>query len=168
MAYSRSFMFLGVILFVILSTQVLDANHVPEPSNTKPMASVQSRLVSQSDFMAALELVKKAGVLLEEVEKLNEEFSDLRERLKYSVETSVSVEKNTADPVREYMSFSRAALIAKIVESKSLQLETAKSSFENAIAQMLVLNPNVELVTKGLDEFKEVRDEQIVAPPPED
>ncbi|XP_045824417.1 uncharacterized protein LOC123916883 isoform X3 [Trifolium pratense] len=168
MAYSRSFMFLGVILFVILSTQVLDANHVPEPSNTKPMASVQSRLVSQSDFMAALELVKKAGVLLEEVEKLNEEFSDLRERLKYSVETSVSVEKNTADPVREYMSFSRAALIAKILESKSLQLETAKSSFENAIAQMLVLNPNVELVTKGLDEFKEVRDEQIVAPPPED
>ncbi|PNX74551.1 hypothetical protein L195_g030474 [Trifolium pratense] len=132
------------------------------------MASVQSRLVSQSDFMAALELVKKAGVLLEEVEKLNEEFSDLRERLKYSVETSVSVEKNTADPVREYMSFSRAALIAKILESKSLQLETAKSSFENAIAQMLVLNPNVELVTKGLDEFKEVRDEQIVAPPPED
>ncbi|PNX95539.1 hypothetical protein L195_g018732, partial [Trifolium pratense] len=85
-----------------------------------------------------------------------------------SVETSVSVEKNTADPVREYMSFSRAALIAKILESKSLQLETAKSSFENAIAQMLVLNPNVELVTKGLDEFKEVRDEQIVAPPPED
>ncbi|XP_045827090.1 uncharacterized protein LOC123918940 isoform X3 [Trifolium pratense] len=168
MAYSRSFMFLGVILFVILSTQVLDANHVPEPSNTKPMASVQSRLVSQSDLMDVLELTKKAAVLLEEVKKLNEEFSDLRERLKSSVETSVSVEKNTADPVREYMSFSRAALIAKILESKSLQLETAKSSFENAIAQMLVLNPNVELVTKGLDEFKEVRDEQIVAPPPED
>jgi hypothetical protein len=32
MAYSRSFMFLGVILFVILSTQVLAANHVPELS----------------------------------------------------------------------------------------------------------------------------------------
>ncbi|CAJ2639894.1 unnamed protein product [Trifolium pratense] len=133
MAYSRSFMltFLGVILFVILSTQVLDANHVPEPSNTKPMASVQSRLmVPESDLMAINELTKKADVLLKKVKKLNEEFLDLKERLKSSVETSINVEEKTADPAGEYKNSSRAALIAKIFESESLLLETAKSSFD--------------------------------------
>ncbi|WJX31609.1 hypothetical protein P8452_20020 [Trifolium repens] len=38
-------MFLGVILFVILSTQVLAANHVPELSISEPMASKKSRLM---------------------------------------------------------------------------------------------------------------------------
>ncbi|CAJ2639901.1 uncharacterized protein LOC123916883 isoform X1 [Trifolium pratense] len=52
MAYSRSFMFLGVILFVILSTQVLDANHVPGPYITNPMARVDNRLMfSESDLI---------------------------------------------------------------------------------------------------------------------
>ncbi|KAK2372784.1 hypothetical protein P8452_46020 [Trifolium repens] len=60
MAYSRSFMFLGVILFVILSTQVLAANHVPEPSITEPMASMKSRLMAEENtFISIYEQVIK-------------------------------------------------------------------------------------------------------------
>ncbi|WJX31597.1 hypothetical protein P8452_20008 [Trifolium repens] len=56
MAYSRSFMFLGVILFVILSTQVLAANHVPELSISEWMASKKSRLMfSKSNSMTVSE-----------------------------------------------------------------------------------------------------------------
>ncbi|WJX31610.1 hypothetical protein P8452_20021 [Trifolium repens] len=56
MAYSRAFMFLGVILIVILSTQVLATNHIPEPSISEPMASMKSRLMfSKSDSMTVSE-----------------------------------------------------------------------------------------------------------------
>ncbi|XP_045827091.1 uncharacterized protein LOC123918941 isoform X1 [Trifolium pratense] len=83
MAYSRSFMFLGVILFVILSTQVLDANHVPEPSNTKPMASMHSHLMfSESDLMTIHEnLMKKydAKTILKRQKILNDVFDKKNE-----------------------------------------------------------------------------------------
>ncbi|WJX31615.1 hypothetical protein P8452_20026 [Trifolium repens] len=78
MAYSRSFIFLGVILFVDLSTQVLVANHVPEPSITEPMASLKNRLMfSKSDPMTVtVSLIEK------ESERLRKYGESLWEELK--------------------------------------------------------------------------------------
>ncbi|MCI83661.1 hypothetical protein A2U01_0104937, partial [Trifolium medium] len=55
-----------------------------------------------------------------------------------------------------YASSSRAALINKIHEYESSMVEDASFSFQNVVAQLRVLNP--ELVEEGLDEDKEVRD----------
>ncbi|MCI74374.1 hypothetical protein A2U01_0095638, partial [Trifolium medium] len=44
----------------------------------------------------------------------------------------------------------------------------SSSQFHNAIAQLRVLNPSVELNVEGLDEEKEVRGGQIVTPPDEE
>ncbi|MCI51672.1 hypothetical protein A2U01_0072916, partial [Trifolium medium] len=46
--------------------------------------------------------------------------------------------------------------------------EVSSSQFRNAIAQIQLLNPNVDLVLDGLDEEKEVRDGRIATPPTDD
>jgi hypothetical protein len=69
------------------------------------------------------------------------------------------------DPAGTYAKFSWADLIAKIYQVGDLQLEVASSSFQNALAQLQVLNPGIQLVTDGLDELKEVCDGQIATPP---
>ncbi|PNX56091.1 hypothetical protein L195_g058038, partial [Trifolium pratense] len=57
---------------------------------------------------------------------------------------------------------SRAALIAKIQELESNMVAAATLSFNNAVAQLRILNPS--LIEEGLDEEKEVRDGAIVTP----
>ncbi|MCI06458.1 hypothetical protein A2U01_0027518 [Trifolium medium] len=47
-------------------------------------------------------------------------------------------------------------------------LEAASSQFHNAVVQLIALNPGMELNTAGLDEEKEVRNGQVVTPPPEE
>jgi hypothetical protein len=42
----------------------------------------------------------------------------------------------------------------------------ATSSFQNAVAQIQVLNPGTELKLDGLDECKEIYDGVIQTPPP--
>ncbi|WJX31602.1 hypothetical protein P8452_20022 [Trifolium repens] len=86
--YSRSFMFLGVILFIILSTQVLAANHAPEPSINEPMASMKNRLMfSKSDPMTVSEsLIEKKSERLriyrdELYEELKKKSLEYKERL---------------------------------------------------------------------------------------
>ncbi|WJX31596.1 hypothetical protein P8452_20007 [Trifolium repens] len=75
--YSRSFMFLGVILFIILSTQVLAAN-LPEPSITEPMASMKNRLMfSKSDPMTVSE-----SLMEKKSERLRKYRDELYEELK--------------------------------------------------------------------------------------
>ncbi|GAU50676.1 hypothetical protein TSUD_187600 [Trifolium subterraneum] len=74
-------------------------------------------------------------------------------------------EEKKLDPAGTYAKFSRVELIAKIYQIGDLQLDVASSSFQNALAQLQVLNPGVQLVTEGLDELKEVRDGQIATPP---
>ncbi|GAU47396.1 hypothetical protein TSUD_372850 [Trifolium subterraneum] len=49
-----------------------------------------------------------------------------------------------------------------------MQLDVASSSFQNALAQLQILNPGVQLVTEGLDELKEVRDGRIATPLPDE
>jgi hypothetical protein len=59
-------------------------------------------------------------------------------------------------------------LISRIYQIGDLQLEVASSSFKNAVAQLQILNPDVQLVTEGMDEMKEVRDGQNATPSLED
>ncbi|XP_045819213.1 uncharacterized protein LOC123912700 [Trifolium pratense] len=66
------------------------------------------------------------------------------------------------DPQGEYASSSRADLIAKIQELESNMVAAAAFSFNNAVAQLRILNPS--LIEEGLDEEKEVRDGAIVTP----
>ncbi|MCH96576.1 hypothetical protein A2U01_0017563 [Trifolium medium] len=47
-------------------------------------------------------------------------------------------------------------------------LEASSSQFRNAAAQLRALNPGMELNTECLEEEKEVRDGQVVTPPPEE
>ncbi|MCI64707.1 hypothetical protein A2U01_0085965, partial [Trifolium medium] len=75
-------------------------------------------------------------------------------------------EEKEVDPQGEYASSSRAALIAKIQEYESNMVAAATFSFNNAVAQLRILNPG--LTEEGLDEEKEVRDGQICSPPPID
>ncbi|PNX91328.1 hypothetical protein L195_g047458, partial [Trifolium pratense] len=67
------------------------------------------------------------------------------------------------DPQGVYASSSRAALIAKIQELESNMVAAATFSFNNAVAQLRILNPS--LIEEGLDEEKEVHDGAIVTPP---
>ncbi|WJX31605.1 hypothetical protein P8452_20016 [Trifolium repens] len=80
MAYSRASMFLGVILFIILSTQVLAANHVSEPSISEPMASMKNRLMfSKSDSMTVSESLMAKESFSERIQRHVE---SLKENLK--------------------------------------------------------------------------------------
>ncbi|MCH95978.1 pentatricopeptide repeat-containing protein [Trifolium medium] len=100
---------------------------------------------------------------------LRERIEKLQEKMKASAEAPVMEEEEAKiHPHGEYATCSQAALIAKLFESDGQQLEAAKSSFENTVAQLKVLNPDVELATDGLDELKEVRDGKIVSPLPEE
>jgi hypothetical protein len=101
--------------------------------------------------------------------RLKERLSELEEKLSSMTLTPTpDEEEKKVDPAGTYASFSRAGLISKIFEVGDLQLEVASSSFRNALAQLQVLNPDVQLVTEGLDEMKEVRDGQIASPPLDD
>ncbi|GAU49340.1 hypothetical protein TSUD_88470 [Trifolium subterraneum] len=98
--------------------------------------------------------------------KLKERLDELEEKLSSMTLTPTSdEEEKKVDPAGTYASFSRAGLISKIYKVGDLQLEVASSSFRNALAQLQILNPGVQLVTEGLDEMKEVRDGQIASPP---
>ncbi|GAU51227.1 hypothetical protein TSUD_136240 [Trifolium subterraneum] len=102
---------------------------------------------------------EEEGRLKGKVEELEEKLSSL------TLTPAADEEERRVDPAGTYTSFSRAGLIAKIYEVGDLQLEVASSSFRNALAQLQVLNPGVQLITEGMDEMKEVRDGQIASPP---
>ncbi|MCI40638.1 hypothetical protein A2U01_0061871, partial [Trifolium medium] len=67
-----------------------------------------------------------------------------------------------------YAGFSRAQLVRTILELNDTMLETANSQFHNVVAQLRVLNVELELNVDGLDEEKEVRDGRLVTPPREE
>ncbi|MCI09384.1 hypothetical protein A2U01_0030470 [Trifolium medium] len=114
------------------------------------------------------DVVKERDGLLVRVKELEEKISRLEEKLKSSEVTLIGEEEKKADPGGIYVESSRAELIAKIFEVESNMIETSTSQFHNAIAQLRVLNPGVELKMEGLDEEKEVCGGQIVTPPDEE
>ncbi|GAU49193.1 hypothetical protein TSUD_371850 [Trifolium subterraneum] len=125
---------------------------------------VENDLCSQTKAYAAAEekvtkLEKELKEAKKEEKKLKEKAVDLEEKLaSLSLIPVVEKEEKKLDPEGTYANSSRADLIAKIYQIGDLQLEVASSSFRNALAQLQVLNPDVQLVMEGMDEFKEVRD----------
>ncbi|GAU10141.1 hypothetical protein TSUD_420050, partial [Trifolium subterraneum] len=80
----------------------------------------------------------------EEEGKLKEKVGELEEKLSSLTLTSTTdEEEKKVDPTGTYAKFSRADLIAKIYEVRDLQIEVASSSFQNALAQLQVLNPGI-------------------------
>ncbi|GAU43324.1 hypothetical protein TSUD_390230 [Trifolium subterraneum] len=101
-----------------------------------------------------------------EEEKLKGKITELEERV--SRMSLVEEEEKKLDPEGTYAKFSRADLIARIYQIGDMQLDVASLSFQNALAQLQILNPGVQLVTEGLDELKEVRDGRIATPLPDE
>ncbi|GAU51451.1 hypothetical protein TSUD_413480 [Trifolium subterraneum] len=80
----------------------------------------------------------------EEEEKLKGRVAELAEQVsRLSLSPAVEEEEKKLDPEGTYAKFSRTDLIAKIYQIGDLQLEVASSSFQNALAQLQVLNPYV-------------------------
>ncbi|GAU46570.1 hypothetical protein TSUD_272090 [Trifolium subterraneum] len=126
-------------------------------SKTKALKESQAKVTQlEKDLQDAKE---EEGRLKEKVGELEEKVSSM------TLTPTTDEEERKVDPTGTYANFSRAGLIAKIYEVGDLQLEVASSSFRNALAQLQILNPGVQLITEGMDEMKEVWDGQIASPP---
>ncbi|GAU12960.1 hypothetical protein TSUD_191510 [Trifolium subterraneum] len=126
-------------------------------SGTKALKESQAKVT---------QLEKNLRDAKEEEGRLKEKVGELEEKLSsLTLTPTADEEERKVDPTGTYANFSRAGLIAKIYEVGDLQLEVASSSFRNALAQLQILNPGVQLITEGMDEMKEVRDGQIASPP---
>ncbi|MCI68388.1 hypothetical protein A2U01_0089649, partial [Trifolium medium] len=55
--------------------------------------------------------------------------------------------------------------VRTVLDWQGSVVEVSSSQFRNVVAHIKLLNPTVELNLFGLDEEKEVRDDQIVTPP---
>ncbi|GAU10649.1 hypothetical protein TSUD_421190, partial [Trifolium subterraneum] len=96
----------------------------------------------------------------EEERRLKDKIGELEGKLSsITLASTTDEEEKSVDPAGTYAGFTRAGLISKIYEVSDLQLDIASSSFKNAVAQLRILNPGIELVTEGLDEMKEVVDD---------
>ncbi|GAU36140.1 hypothetical protein TSUD_316690 [Trifolium subterraneum] len=98
-------------------------------------------------------------------ETLKGQVAELEKKLASLTLSPVDEEERKLDPSGTYAKFSRADLISKLYQIGDLQLNVASSSFRNAVAQLQILNPGVQLITEGMDEKKEVRDGRIASPP---
>ncbi|GAU38386.1 hypothetical protein TSUD_147540 [Trifolium subterraneum] len=105
--------------------------------------------------------------LIGEKETLEGKVRDLESR-PCSSGTAPDADELVVDPNGEYKGFTRAALVSRIFELEGKELDVAKSSFDNAVAQLMVLNPGVELIVEGASELKEVQDGAIVSPSPDE
>ncbi|WJX44237.1 hypothetical protein P8452_31238 [Trifolium repens] len=75
-------------------------------------------------------------------------------------------EEKKEDPHGAFANTSRGSLIKQLLEAQNFAVDMATSSFQNAVAQIQILNAGVELKLDGLDECKEVFDGVIRSPPP--
>ncbi|PNX68084.1 hypothetical protein L195_g055976, partial [Trifolium pratense] len=100
----------------------------------------------------------------QQVEKQKATIKELEGKLVELQATGVVEEgEKELDPQGVYASSNRAALIAKIQEYESNMVAAATFSFNNAVAQLRILNP--DLCEEGLNEDKEVIDGRICSPP---
>jgi hypothetical protein len=100
--------------------------------------------------------------LLKEKEEWGAKVADLEGQLQKLV--IPNEEEKEADPTGEFANVSRGSLIRQLVDAQSSAVKMATSSFHNAVAQLQILNPGIELKLDGLDECKEVRDGAILSP----
>ncbi|GAU50214.1 hypothetical protein TSUD_29000 [Trifolium subterraneum] len=130
-------------------------------------AKEEAALLRQSLEQAKEKLEGQVSDLTAEKETLEGKMRDLESR-PCSSGTALDADGLVVDPNGEYKGFTRAALVSRIFELEAQQLDIAKSSFDNAVVQLKVLNPGVDLVVAGASELKEVHDGVIVSPPPKE
>ncbi|GAU47764.1 hypothetical protein TSUD_193010 [Trifolium subterraneum] len=143
-------------------------NHVAYKEKYTLQAGLVTKLSEKETEAARLveektELEGKIKDLTAEKETLEGKVRDLESR-PCSSGTAPDADELVVDPNGEYRGFTRAALVSRIFELEAQQLDAAKSSFDNAVAQLMVLNPDVNLVVEGASELKEVQDGVIVSP----
>ncbi|MCI39279.1 hypothetical protein A2U01_0060510, partial [Trifolium medium] len=78
--------------------------------------------------------------------------------------TLIAEEERKSDPAGIYADFSRADLVKTVLDWQGSVVEVSSSHFRNAIAQIQLLNPDVEFNLEGLDKEKEVRDGRMATP----
>ncbi|GAU46048.1 hypothetical protein TSUD_191190 [Trifolium subterraneum] len=137
--------------------------------NGRECKHLEERDAAREEAVLANQWLEQAKIkdLTTEKETLEGKVKDLESR-PCSSGTAPDADELVVDPNGEYKGFTRAALVSRIFELESQQLDVAKSSFDNAVAQLMVLNPGVELVVAGASELKEVRDGAIISPSPKE
>ncbi|GAU51500.1 hypothetical protein TSUD_76090 [Trifolium subterraneum] len=154
------------------SLEQAKVNHAAYKDKYKPQAGLVTQLTEKEKEAARLveektELEGRIKDLTSEKETLEGKVKDLESR-PCSSGTATDADELVVDPNGEYKGFTRAALVSRIFELEGKELDVAKSSFDNAVAQLMVLNPGVELVVEGASELKKVLDGVIVSPSPDE
>jgi hypothetical protein len=120
-------------------------------------------------YQLQLELTQTLQAKETEVESLSKEKEDLVARVaelegKLQQLSIPDEEEKKEDPFGEFTSTSRGSLIHQLIDAQNSAVDMASSSFQNAVAQIQVLNAGIELKLDGLDECKVVLDGTIQAP----
>ncbi|GAU10358.1 hypothetical protein TSUD_420500 [Trifolium subterraneum] len=147
----------------VLANQRLEqakVNHAAYKEKYTLQAGLVTKLAEKETEAARLvgekaELEGRIKDLATERDTLAGKVRDLESR-PCSSGTAPDADELVIDPNGEYRGFTRAALVSRIFELEGQQLDAAKSSFDNAVAQLMVLNPGVDLVVEGASELKEV------------
>ncbi|GAU35418.1 hypothetical protein TSUD_375080 [Trifolium subterraneum] len=147
-------------------------NHAAYKEKFKLQAGLVTKLDEKEAEAARLttekeELEGQIKDLTAEKETLEGKVKELESR-PCSSAAAPDADELVVDPNGEYRGFTRAALVSRIFELEATQLEIAKSSFVNAVAQLMVLNAGVDLVVTCASELKEVQDGVIVSPSPDE
>ncbi|GAU45300.1 hypothetical protein TSUD_327580 [Trifolium subterraneum] len=159
----------------VLANQKLEqarVNHAAYKGKYTLQAGLVTKLAEKETEAVRLvgekvELEGKIKDLTTEKETLEGKMRDLESR-PCSSGTAPDADELVVDSNGEYKGFTRAALVSRIFELEAQQLDIAKSCFDNAVAQLMVLNPGADLVVADASELKEVHDGVIVSPPPEE
>ncbi|MCH88847.1 hypothetical protein A2U01_0009740, partial [Trifolium medium] len=110
-------------------------------------------------------VIKERDLLLEQVKARNEQITGLEEKLRTVEAIAITEEERKMDPDGAYARFSRVDFVRTVLDWQGSIVEVSSSQFRNVVAQIMLLNPNIELNLSGLDKEKEVRDGQIASPP---
>ncbi|GAU39017.1 hypothetical protein TSUD_59730 [Trifolium subterraneum] len=154
------------------SLEQAKVNHAAYKDRYKLHAGLVTQLTEKEK--EAVRLVEEKAMLEGQVKDLTSEKETLEGKVKdlesrpCSSGIAPDADELVVGPNGEYKGFTRAALVSRIFELEGQELDVVKSSFDNAVAQLMVLNPGVELVVKGASELKEVQDGAIVSPSPDE
>ncbi|MCI61203.1 hypothetical protein A2U01_0082460, partial [Trifolium medium] len=88
------------------------------------------------------------------VKARNEQIADLEEKLRTAEAAAITEEEKKMDPDGAYAGFSRVDFVRTVLDWQGSVVEVSSSQFCNVVAQIRLLNPNVELNLSGLDEEK--------------
>jgi chromosome segregation ATPase len=153
----------------------LEKNHKKMEAELKKVRQEYEELGATYDaykdkYQLQVELTQTLQTKEEEAERLAKEKEDLLAKVaglegqlqKLAIPDE---EEKKEDPHGEFTNTSRGSLIRQLMDAQNSAVNMATSSFQNAVAQIQILNADVELKLDGLDECKEVLDGAIRTPP---